>query len=237
MVGFSAALQGNSEVSAYRNIRRQILRRLPWSVLVAALLPGGVGYSQDVRVAERYPGVSLSRRLPGADTELYLRIDTAISSRAQDYSALVYYQRYPAPSRERYTSYALLNRVGDDYRVVLDVVAADSGAFDHELPVLYESGGVELVAFSSCYRGCMYSFFRLDDQAVPIGFEEYTLSDPKEYFGGRGDVYRFEPEALIISRRISREGDAACCPSGGKVDISYVLAGDTFRIGDVTRTE
>ena len=206
-------------------------------VLLVAVLVSSVGHPQDLRVSERYPGALLSKHLAFADTELYVSADAVISARDGNYIALVYYQPYPEGSTDRYTSYALLRPGSVGYEVVLDTVASDSGTFGHERPFLYEVGGIELVAFSTCYRGCRYSFFRVGDQPVPIPLEEYELLGPDEHFGGRGDIYRFENEALIVSRRISREGDASCCPSGGAMEISYVLVGDSFQISDATRTE
>lgn len=206
------------------------------SFLVGVLL-SSVGHTQDLRVGERYPGASLSGNLPGADTGLYISVDAVISSSAGEYIALVYYQPYPGASSDRYASYALLKRNEEGYEVILDTVASDSGTQGHERPFLYDVVGTELVVFSRCYRGCRYSFFRLDDRPVPIALEEYDLPDPDEHFEGRGDVYRFEDEELIVSRQVSRVGDPSCCPSGGTVDISYVLEGDSFHISAANRTE
>lgn len=222
-------------MSAHR--KDKSVRNRRWPALLVIAFFSSVGHPQDLRVSERYPGVSLSRHLATAQTDLYLSIDAVISSRGGQYVALVYYQPYPQGSTDRYTSYALLKPEREGYRVLIDTVASDSGTFGHESPFLYEVAGTELVAFSRCYRGCSYSFFRLDDQLTPIGIEDYDLPDTREYFEGRGDVYRFEDNELVVSRRISRIGDASCCPTGGTVEISYRLAGDSFEISGATRTE
>lgn len=222
---------------AYRKGKRRLLPDPLRSALLIVAFVSPLGLAQDIRVEELFPGVPLSKHLIFADTELYVSVDARINSRRGAYVALIYYQPYPEGSSDRYTSYALLERIGNEYKVLLDAVASDGGAFGFEEPFVYEVGGTELVVFSMCYRGCKYSFFSLDDQPVPIAVQEYDRLNEDEHFEGRGDVYRFEDGELVISRRISRTGDPSCCPSGGTLQISYVLIGNSFQISDATRTE
>lgn len=209
--------------------------------LLIALLTAPMGcsidYAQDAGGADRYPGALLTRHLGDAGGDLYVTTDAVINSIDGEYFALVYHQPYPQASGDRHTSYALLKREGSTHKVVFDAVASDSGPFTHESPFLYKVDGAELVAFSACYRGCTYTFIRLGDHPAPVSVEPYDRLGAGEQFTGRGDVYRFNPGGLVISRMVSRAGDPSCCPSGGTLNISHTLVGNQFRISSATRTE
>lgn len=204
--------------------------------LLMSALAGCIAHAQEARVADRYPGAALTRHL-GDVGELYITTDAVITSRDGEYIALVYHQPYPQGSGDRHTSYALLKRQGRTHAVAASVVASDSGSFTHERPFLYTVDEAELVAFPACFRGCAYTFFRLGENPTLVSVEPYDRLGPGEHFAGRGDVYRFNAEGLVISRMVSRSGDPSCCPSGGTLDISYALVGDTFRISSATRSE
>ncbi len=202
-----------------------------------ALLVIPSALAQDARVEELFPGVERSKRLPGADTPLFVATQNTIDARTGQFVALTYYQHYPGGSGLRQGSYALLKRTGGGYVVLLDTLADDGGSsLRYEVPFRYEVSGVELVVYAICYRGCRYSFYRLADPPSAIEIQAYNGLRDGESFVHR-DPFRFDSAGLGRTRNVSRREEPICCPSGGSVHISYRLEGDSFMISEAVRTE
>lgn len=194
--------------------------------------------AQDEPLKDLFPGVEFSRHLADAGTDLYASTYSRIESNGKEYVALIYYQPYANAARLRYVSYALLEVVGTEYRLLLDHVAADDGSgLEFRKPFLYTVDAADLVVFSRCYRGCRYSFFRLDTPAAQVTLQSYEGLGAGESFSGRGDIYRFDDSGLSAAFNVERTGDASCCPSGGTVRVFYELRGNQFQISRVERNE
>lgn len=210
---------------------------LKWLAFAIATTLTSSASAQDELLKDLFQGVEFSRHIPNAGTDLYARTYSRFESRGREYVALTYYQPYPNFPRQHYVSYALLERVGEEYKLRLDHVAADDGAqMEYEKPFLYTVDTEDLVVFSLCYRGCNYSFFRLDATASKVTLQGYDGLSAGETFSGRGDVFRFDESGLSATFNVALEGDAACCPSGGKLQVFYELRGNQFQIARAERS-
>jgi hypothetical protein len=206
-------------------------------VLVAALWNSSAG-AQDELLKDLFPGVQLTEHFANAGTDLHASAYSRVEFEGKEYVALTYYEPYPNSPGLRYVSFALLERVGQEYRVRLDQVAADDGSgLEFEKPFLYTVDAEDLVVFPTCYRGCRYSFFRLDTTPTRVTVEDYSGLSADESFSGRGDSHFFGASALSATFNVSRRGDASCCPSGGTLSVFYELRGDRFQISRVERSE
>lgn len=206
------------------------------AVLVAALWSASAS-AQDELLESLFPGVQLAEHFASPETDLHVSAYSRIESRGKEYIALTYYEPYPNNPDLRYVSFALLERVGEEYRARIDQVAADGAGsgLEFQKPFLYTVDADDLVVYPSCHRDCRYSFFRLGAAPSRVTVEEYSGLASDESFAGRGDSSHFNASGFSTTFNIARSGDASCCPSGGTLTISYVLRGDRFQISGVER--
>lgn len=206
------------------------------AVLVTALWNCSAGAQDPLK--DLFPGARLTEHFTNPGTDLFVGAYSRIESHGTEYIALTYYEPYPNSPRLRFVSLALLQRVREEYRTMLDQVATDDGSgLEFQKPFLYGVDGKDLVVFPTCYRGCRYSFFRLDHKPTRVTVEDYVGLDANESFSGRGDSSHFDASGFSTTFSIARPGDAACCPSGGSLNVFYELRGDRFQISRVDRQE
>jgi len=208
------------------------------ALLVTATLSLSIS-AQEVLVDELFPNAQLSKHLINADTELYISAFSRLESDGKKYVALTYYQPYPIDSSLRYVSYALLEQVGEKYEVRFDQVANDGAGSGsgHKEPFLYKVNNAKLIVFSTCYRGCGFTFYRIGTAPIQIPLAAYDGFDANESFNGRHNIYNFNESGLSIIYRVALTGDASCCLSGGNIEIFYELEGNRFEISKVNRSE
>jgi hypothetical protein len=205
-------------------------------VLVAAGLSTSSVCAQDELLDDLFPGIEFSRYLGDATAELYADTYARIEANGKTYVALTYYEPYPNSPSLRSVSYALLEVIGEDYRLWIDHMASDGAGsgLSFPEPFLYSVNTVALVVFPGCYRGCTYTFFRLDSTPTQVTLQEYDGLSAEESFPGPGD-YRFDDSGLSATFRVALPGDATCCASGGTLDVFYELRDNRFRISKVER--
>lgn len=208
-------------------------------VVVVAVLWSSNASTQDELLESLLPGVQLAGHFASPETDLYVSAYSRIESAGREYIALTYYEPYPDSPTLRDISFALPERVGDEYRLRIDEVAVDGAGSGLELqkPFLYTVDAQDLVVFQVCYRGCRYSMYRLNPAPGRITIEEYVGLGADESFTGRGDTSHFDASGFSTAFNLARIGDASCCPSGGTLNVFYVLRGDRFRISRVEREE
>ena len=193
--------------------------------------------AQEELLKDLFPGVAFSRYLDDAEADLFASSYARIESDGREFVALTYYQPYPNAPRLRVVSYALLEVTGEDFTLRLDQLATDDGSGrEFRRPFLYSVDSEDLVVFPSCYRGCGYSFFRVDTSPTEVTLESYDGLSAEESFPGPGD-FRFDDSELSATFRVARPGDATCCASGGTLDVFYELRGNQFEISRVERNE
>jgi hypothetical protein len=206
-------------------------------VFVVAALLDSIVCAQDQLLSDLFPDVELTRYFANSATDLYVSAYARIESRGKQYVALTYYEPYPNAPRLRYVNYALLELVGEEYAVRLDQVATDDGSGQgFQNPFLYTVDAADLVVFSRCYRGCRYSFFRLNTTPIQVTLQDYDDLSADESLSGNGD-YRFDDSGLSALFRVARSGDPTCCPSRGTLHIFYELRGNQFQIARAERKE
>jgi hypothetical protein len=206
--------------------------------LLLAAVSASNACARDELLKDLFPGVRFSRYAGDDGSDLFATAQARFESGGRQYVALTYYQPYPEAPRLRFASFALLELADREYKLVLDHRAADDGSgLEFPSPFLYTVGAQDLVVFPECYRGCHYSFFRLDAKPTPVTLQVFDGLAAEESFSGRGDLYRFEKSGLSATFNVARTGDAACCPGGGTLQVFYVLRGNQFRISRVERNE
>jgi hypothetical protein len=206
--------------------------------LLLAAVSASNACARDELLKDLFPGVKFSRYAGDEGSDLFASAQARFESGGKQYVALTYYQPYPGASRLNFASFALLELAGGKYKLVLDQLAADDGSgLEFPSPFHYTVGAQDLVVFPECYRGCHYSFFRLDAKPTPVTLQVFEGLAAGESLSGRGDVYRFENSGLSATFNVARSGDAACCPGGGTLQVFYVLRGNQFRISRVERNE
>src|SRR5690606_12635117 len=84
-------------------------------VLVAALWNSSVG-AQDEPVKDQFPGALLTGHFADAGTDLYTGAYSRIEVEGREYIALTYYEPYPDMPDILHVGFALLERVGEEYR-------------------------------------------------------------------------------------------------------------------------
>jgi len=203
-------------------------------------------FASEILVSTIFGNIKLTERYNEPNTELYIEIMEPLIYKRKEYIALTYYEPYPNSIGLRYVSNAVLERNGDNYKVIIDQLVNDgaskiSDRYKHKA-FIYEMGNSDLLVFSSYFRGYKYAFYILKPFPIEVKIQPYQNNKlvlpflkNDELLGMSSDLYNLNKDGILVNVNISTELDPTCCPSRGNLDVAYRLINNKLEIVKVNR--